>query len=103
METKMQFIFTKEEIERIKEKIKENGHRTVVVDLHGLSVKKAHRMLLNLIALDRNGYDILAIHGYNHGTAIKNMITADLSSPRIQKKKTPAYNPGQTIISVNAA
>jgi len=99
----MQLIFTKEEISRVKEKIRQNGTKEVIVDLHGLTVKKAQRMLTNLIAIDREGYDILAIHGFNHGTAIKNMISEDLKSARIAGKKSPSHNPGQTIISIQAA
>ncbi len=99
----IQMIFTKEEINRIKEKIKANGEREVSVDLHHLTVKEAQKFMKNLIALDREGCTMRVIHGYNHGTAIKTMIQNNLQSQKIAEKHSCAHNPGQTILTIKKA
>ena len=98
MKEKMMMIFTKEEMSRISE----NDH-TITVDLHGLIVKDAKKLLNNLMALNRDGDDICAIHGYSHGTAIKEMINAELDNPRLVEKKGVKKNYGRTILKIRKA
>ncbi len=100
MGNKLEMVLTREEIERIKENL---DKRTIMVDLNGLKVKSAKRLLMNLMALNRDGYDIYAIHGYHGGTAIKQMITNDLSSPRLIEKRKVKRNEGVTILTMQAA
>ena len=78
METKLMMVLTKDEMGRLTF----NGN-IITVDLHGLTTKMAERLIKNIIALDRDGHDICAIHGYHHGTSIKNMITNDINNPHI--------------------
>ena len=94
-------IFTREDVIRIKEHIS-NNKEMISVDLHGLTVAKAKRLLSNIIALDKDGKDILIIHGYNHGTAIKDMVNDEklLNNPRISKRETSIYNLGQTKLKI---
>ena len=98
MREKLMMIFTKEELNRISE----NGH-TITVDLHGLIVRDAKRLLNNLMVLNRDGYDICAIHGYNHGTAIKEMIRGTLGNPRLSSKKSVNGNYGRTVLKMQKA
>lgn len=102
MNAKMKMIFTKEEIARITEKIQGDVHM-LTVDVHGLKVKEAKRFLNNLIAVNSEAYDIRVIHGYNHGTAIKEMVRTELESTRLLEKKSVRHNPGQTILKMNKA
>ena len=102
MEKAIRTIFTQNEIDRITSKIR-NGEPTVTVDVHGMTVKDARRMLLNLLAMDREGYDLRVIHGYNRGTAIKDMIRDDLPNPRVVGKIEPPHNPGETLLVVRKA
>ena len=103
MGNRLEMVFTKEEIARITEKVSNNMH-TITVDVHGLKVKEAQRLLKNLTALNREGYDITVIHGYTHGTAIKNMLESDqLNNPRITGKEKVKGNYGRTVIKMNSA
>ena len=103
MSTKAQMIFTKEDMERIVENIREDGKREVSVDLHRFSVKEAKRFLQNIIAIENDTYTMKVIHGYNHGTAIRDMIQADINNKRITKKEVSEINPGMTFLMIAAA
>ncbi len=101
MRKRMEMIFTKEELARITG-IKHENIITLIVDVHGLKVKEAKRLLKNLMVLNLEGYDICVIHGFNHGTAIKEMISAALYHPRNVAKKTGS-NPGRTLLKMEKA
>ncbi len=102
MENRLKMIFTKEEMERIAEMMRD-GKREISIDLHQLTVKQAYRLMKNLIALDREGGTIRVIHGYHRGTAIRDMIRNGLENPRIADWQEPERNPGQTILTINRA
>ncbi len=102
MGNRLEMVFTKEEIARITEKIRNNVHM-ITVDVHGLKVVEARRLLKNLMAMNREGYDICVIHGYIHGTAIKSMIANDLDNPRMIRKEKVKGNYGMTILKMNRA
>ena len=93
-------LFTKEDINRIEIK-EDNG--IVTVDLHGLSVTNAKRLINNLIVMNRDPFELDLIHGYNRGTALKQMIHEDLNSNRIVKKEVLAHNLGLTKVQLAKA
>ncbi len=99
-EAKLDLILTREEKNRLKINDKEEK---ITVDLHGMKVKEAKKFINNLININRNRATITCIHGYNHGTAIRNMIETDLNSPRIKEKQVPDVNPGITKLMISAA
>lgn len=104
LESKMAMIFTQEDINRVS--IRENGNnQEVAVDLHGFSVKEAEMFVDNVIALDPGAFRMDLIHGYNHGTAIKEMVNTPgmLRSRRIRERKSPAWNPGLTTLTIDSA
>ena len=101
MNENIKMILTKDELRRIKTKIKD-GKPEITVNVHNMHVKEAQRLLKNLIAIDRKCEELHVIHGYNHGTAIKDMIAADLTSPRIISKSVRKDNPGLTDIVLAA-
>jgi DNA-nicking Smr family endonuclease len=69
-----QLIFSSEELDRIKK----NDGENLTVDLHGLTKVEADRFIKNLFALHTEvGYTMTFIHGYNHGTALKDMIAKE--------------------------
>ncbi len=98
MNEKMMMIFTKEEMDRISES--EDG---LYLDLHQLTVKQAQRLINNLILLDRDGFSLTLIHGYNHGTKIKEMLSNDYTNKRVTNKHGVKNNPGRTVLEVTAA
>ncbi len=81
-----------------------NGSLMITVDLHGLRVKEAKRVLLALMGINhKESFEICAIHGYVHGTAIKEMIYRDLTCPRLIKKTGVKGNYGRTVLTVGRA
>lgn len=102
MQEKFKILFTKDEIERIKENITGNRH-SITVDLHGMAVRDAQRLIKNLVVVNRDTCTLGIVHGYNHGTALKNMIWNDFTSPRIMAKRTATGNPGKTFLDIASA
>ncbi len=54
----------------------------------------------NLIALNRTSFSLRLIHGYNHGTIIKEMLWNKFDNDRLKERKTVENNPGQTIFMI---
>ena len=100
MEERYRMILTSEELGRIKHA---ENWCDITVDLHQLTVKQAQKLLNNLIVLNRQDFQIRAIHGYHRGTAIKEMILNGLSNPRISRIKAVKGNPGQTLLFLEKA
>lgn len=66
------------------------------IDLHGLRTVDAEYRLRHL--LDHAGpeiTEIVVIHGYSHGQALRDMVRITLSHPRI-KSRLKTLNEGQT-------
>ncbi len=82
MSERIMFLFSRDEIKRIRDELQEDGSHLITVDMHGLKVKEAKRFLKNLIAINKEGYEMCVIHGFNHGTAIKEMVNKDSLSER---------------------
>lgn len=94
----MKMVLKNDEIKRI--------HPTgtgLSVDLHKLSVRDARRLVRNIIAISRDSMDLEVIHGYHHGTAIKEMLHTEKLSNRISGMEGVKGNLGRTILHVAAA
>ena len=101
MRKMLEMILTKEEMERITEELRDNVP-TITVDMHGLKVKEAKRLLSNIMALDRGGMDIQVIHGYIHGNAIKDMVHDGLKNPRMKGRQAVKGNYGRTVLKMKS-
>ena len=88
---------------RIKFFRNEKGATKIRADLHKLSTSNAKRFVKNIIAVSRDELDVELIHGFNHGTAIKEMLMNDFDNPRVTKKSSRPDNPGLTDIHVRPA
>lgn len=79
---------------------KEGDTWHISYDTHGMNVKQARQTLKNIIALAPCEMDLSVIHGYNGGTAIKEMIWNNKESLgyRLDRSNmtSPSYNPGIT-------
>lgn len=67
-----------------------------VIDLHSLTKEEAKAELIYAM----NSYDadidcLVVVHGYHHGTVIKNLVQKEFNDPRIAKKVT--LDAGRTI------
>jgi len=90
-------FLTKSEMERIR--FLEDG--TVVVDVHQLDRKAMKRLLRNIAAVFRNGIDLLVIHGYHHGTTLKDVLQTDRIFSRPYSVESNHWNPGRTRIHIS--
>ena len=79
----------------------ENGEQYICYDVHGLSKAKAKKNIKNIIAVIPDEFVLNIIHGYNHGTKIKEMLYCNQLSERITKRESLVYNPGSTFLSIN--
>ncbi len=98
---RMTFIMYGEDICRVNISEESDGTKTIMVDLHGLNRKSAAKMISNIIAMFMFPFNLVLIHGYNHGTVLKEYIAYDLNNPRITKKSTPYNNPGITYLTID--
>jgi hypothetical protein len=75
---------------------------TKTIDVHGYTVDMAKREIERFIAAcDDNVTEVVVVHGYHGGNAIREMIQRPngLRSKRIKRKKM-TKNQGQTIIEL---
>ena len=71
IQVKIPLILTIEDINRIQFIEYRNE---IIVDLHGMKCYEAKRLINNLLNLTKGTVKMIIIHGYHHGTAIKDMI-----------------------------
>lgn len=102
MVSNMKFILSGEDLERVTVRETENGLAYIDVDLHGLTRKQAERLVKNIINVNRGEFVLNVIHGFNHGTVLKEMIMETRWSSRVVDRSCPAWNPGQTFLTVAA-
>lgn len=74
----------------------------ITCDVHGLSVPEARRMIRNIINITRVPIYLIVIHGYNHGTAIKDMLAQEDVADRIVNRFCPESNPGEIVMNIAA-
>ncbi len=99
MMQKMTFVMFGDDLWRVKISHEEDGTPIVCVDLHQMSCKEARRALNNIIALYKFEFKLDVIHGYNHGTAIRDMIRGDFNNRRIKRMFFP-HNQGRTVLEI---
>lgn len=92
-------VFRGEDLQRINV----INNREIEVDLHGLGTKASLIFINNIINLNRNQCELNVIHGFNHGTALKDMINGRLHNRRITNIKPVVGNPGVTVLECAAA
>ena len=98
---KIGFLYKSEDVNRVIWKSSDDSNIVVTVDLHKMSRDEAKRFIKNIISIFYMcSFTFEIVHGYNHGTAIKEMIRSEEINPRIRKISSPAYNPGLSILEV---
>ena len=71
----------------------------VVIDLHGHTVESATRLLTQrLRSLNKNVTEVAVLHGYNSGTALRDMVRRYKNS-KIERKVI-GLNQGETIFII---
>ena len=99
---RLRMVFTSEEIDRLT--ISEIDEKTIciVADVHGMKCSQARRFINNLINTVRVAFQLIIVHGYNHGTAIKDMLTQNFSNSHISEIHLDPYNQGITHMLIAA-
>ena len=84
-------------------KIVRNYNKTLTVDLHGMRANELKPRLETMIESNRIGdcEKLILIHGFNNGTALRDVIRNDLSSSRIKSIQNGS-NSGETVILLKA-
>lgn len=71
----------------------------LIVDIHGMRVEAAKfRLETTIQSCNADITEIMVIHGYNSGQALKDMVR-DLRAPRIKQIRA-TLNEGQTMIDL---
>ena len=73
---------------------------SIIADVHGMKCGQARRFINNVINITRQGFSLVVIHGFHHGTAIKNMLASDFNNDRIILNQADHNNPGRTILQL---
>lgn len=93
-------IYPCDEMTRIQVLQNANGEFSVVVDVHGMKCWQAERFINNLINIAQCPFVMTVIHGYNHGTAILEMVRTHLNNRHIANRYTDSYNRGVTYLAI---
>lgn len=100
MMDRMTFIMYGDDLCRVRIYQENDGVNIVEIDLHGLNKKHAAKIISNVILMYRFSFRLILIHGYNHGTALKEYIWNDFNNSRIKDKRCPMNNPGITYLTI---
>lgn len=74
----------------------------MIVDVHGMKCPQAKRFINNIINVVRIVFRLIIIHGYNHGTAIKEMLAQNFSNNHIYEQFPDPRNQGVTHMLIAA-
>ena len=81
-------------------KFDEYGEAVITIDLHGLRLKEAKKLIDAVITIIPVSFTLDLIHGYNHGTALKEYIHNQLDHERIIDRYCNSYNAGETFLQI---
>ena len=93
-------IFTQEEIDRITFGASGDGTIDITVDAHGMTCSMLRRYLNNLICVVHTRFRLVVIHGYKHGTALKEMLAEMYHNQHVTDRFVHPDNPGRTCMVI---
>ena len=93
---KLQLILSNNELNRLKISETSNGDIRITADVHGMKCIQAKRFINNIINVIQMVFTLIIIHGYNHGTAIKDMLATDFANAHIKANYLDPHNQGVT-------
>ena len=79
-----------------------NGIPKVRLNVHGMTVREAKVFILNVVNVIHGTMALEVIHGFNHGTAIRDMLAGENFSGRLTERYCPGKNPGMTNMRIAA-
>ena len=93
---RLRMVLTNDELSRISIQEKSQGRILITADVHGMRCYEAKRFINNIINIVRMSFQLVIIHGYNHGTAIKEMLAQNFNNNHIYKQCPEPRNQGVT-------
>ena len=100
---RLSMIFTWDELDRVQIREAENDSAAMIIaDVHGMKCYEAKRFINNIINAIRTTFQLIIIHGYNHGTAIKDMLADSFKNRHVYSQFQDQYNRGRTRMYVAA-
>lgn len=100
--TRLKMVLTQSEMNRIKVSERKSGKIRITADVHGMKCYEARRFINNIINIVRTAFQLVIIHGYNHGTAIKDMLAQNFSNEHICEQFPDPRNQGVTHMLIAA-
>ena len=98
---RLQMILTPQELNRIVVRGSDDSLQ-IRVDAHGLTRAEARMLINNVILIPHTNFNLLVIHGFNHGTAIKEMLETDFDNGHILSHSVDPFNKGVTHMQIAA-
>ena len=93
-------VYSQNDLQRIQIKYSLKGEIYMVIDVHGMTRNEARRFINNVIGIAHTNFNLTVIHGFNHGTAIKEMLECQFDNIHITNKLVDPINPGRTYLSI---
>lgn len=103
IENTLKIIYSKAFCEDRMKVTEKDGTVRVVIDVHKMKAKEANLTVKNIINLVKGQFILVVCHGYNGGTAIRDLLQNSFTHPRINKQFISNTNPGNTNFFVSAA
>ena len=100
--SRLRAIFTQEEFNRLTINEINTSKIRILADVHGMKCNQAKRFINNIINTLRVACQLIIIHGYNHGTAIKDMLAENFSNTHIAEQYADPHNQGVTHMLIAA-
>ncbi len=98
--TKLNSFLSKNDMDRIS--LNSKDEICMIVDVHGMKCSQAKRFINNIINVVRIVFRLIIIHGYNHGTAIKEMLAQNFSNNHIYEQFPDPRNQSVTHMLIAA-
>lgn len=99
---RLKMVLSTQELNRLKITETSDGLLRITADVHGMTCHEARRFINNIINLVRVAFRLIIIHGYNHGTAIKDMLAWNFNNTHITERHPDPWNQGVTYMSIAA-
>ena len=97
--SRLHIVFTDAEINRMTLLTSlERDVEKIILDVHGMTCREAERFINNVVNITRGTCVVEIIHGYRHGTRIKEMLRQRFLNPKIIRIVGDQYNLGITYL-----
>ncbi|HUM85228.1 MAG TPA: hypothetical protein PLN48_15935 [Lachnospiraceae bacterium] len=97
MIARLKMILTTEELNRLNIREAPGSEPRIIADVHGMKCSEARRFINNIV---HSTFQLIVIHGYNHGTAIKDMLATSFSNNHIADQYPDPFNRGVTHMKI---